>query len=139
MVPPLSTKIGHMGIGPNADAILNGTFNIPEGTDPYAARLIWHLRQPQILALVPPISPAITTETHIYGWQHVREQTSSGPSGIHFGHFIAGTTNPQVADFDATMTNIPVATAATAWDDPTTGNTTILLFHQGLWFGDKLQ
>jgi hypothetical protein len=33
---------------------------------------------------------------------------------------------------------LPVASAATAWDDPETGETTILLFHQGLWFGDDL-
>jgi hypothetical protein len=37
------------------------------------------------------------------------------------------------------MTDIPVASAATAWDDPATGLTTILVFHQGLWFGDKLE
>jgi hypothetical protein len=36
------------------------------------------------------------------------------------------------------LTNIPVASAATAWDDPTTGETIILLFHQGLWFGDSM-
>ena len=34
--------------------------------------------------------------------------------------------------------NVPIATAATAWDDPQTGETTILIFHQGLWFGDGL-
>jgi hypothetical protein len=37
-----------------------------------------------------------------------------------------------------TLTNIPVATAATAWDNPNTGERTILLFHQGLWFGNSL-
>jgi hypothetical protein len=36
------------------------------------------------------------------------------------------------------MVNVPVASAATAWDDTDTGETTILLFHQGLWFGDNL-
>ena len=40
MVPPLSTAISHLGIGPAADAILRGTFHIPTGTDPYAAQLI---------------------------------------------------------------------------------------------------
>jgi hypothetical protein len=38
-----------------------------------------------------------------------------------------------------TMADVPVASAATAWDDPDTGQTTILVFHQGLWFGDKLE
>jgi hypothetical protein len=37
------------------------------------------------------------------------------------------------------LTDVPVATAATAWDDLETGQTTILIFNQGLWFGDKLE
>ena len=36
------------------------------------------------------------------------------------------------------MTDIPVATAVTAWDDPNSGETTLLEFNQGLWFGNKL-
>ena len=39
--------------------------------------------------------------------------------------------------YDA-MTDVPIAHAATAWDDPTTGETTLLLFYFGLWFGTKL-
>jgi hypothetical protein len=38
----------------------------------------------------------------------------------------------------ATLTDIPIASAATAWDNPETGEVVILLFHQGLWFGDTL-
>jgi hypothetical protein len=38
-----------------------------------------------------------------------------------------------------TMPNIPIATAATAWDNPDTGEVVILLFHQGLWFGIALE
>jgi hypothetical protein len=36
------------------------------------------------------------------------------------------------------MENVEVCAAATAWDDPNTGHTHILEYHQGLWFGDKL-
>jgi hypothetical protein len=36
------------------------------------------------------------------------------------------------------MPNVEVCAAATAWDDPITGHTSILEFHQGLWFGSKL-
>jgi hypothetical protein len=39
--------------------------------------------------------------------------------------------------YDA-MTDVPIAHAATAWDNPTTGETVLLLFYHGLWFGDKL-
>jgi hypothetical protein len=36
------------------------------------------------------------------------------------------------------MHNIPVASAATAWDNLEMVETTILMFHQGLWFGANL-
>jgi predicted alpha/beta superfamily hydrolase len=37
----------------------------------------------------------------------MKEQTSAGPSGATFAHFIAGSTDPIVAVFHATMRNIP--------------------------------
>jgi hypothetical protein len=37
------------------------------------------------------------------------------------------------------MVDIPIASAAMAWDDPETGITTILIFNEVLWFGDKLR
>lgn len=36
------------------------------------------------------------------------------------------------------MEDVPIAHAATAWDDPQTGETILLLFYYGLWFGPKL-
>ncbi len=35
--------------------------------------------------------------------------------------------------------NVPIASAVTAYDDPKTGETRILEFHQGLWFGDTMK
>ena len=51
-------------------------------------------------------------------------------TAIHFtgAHFEVSPFSEQYTN----MTNIPVATTATAWDDPNSGETTILLFHQGL-------
>jgi hypothetical protein len=42
------------------------------------------------------------------------------------------------SDQYTSLTNIPVATAATAWDNPDTGEVVILIFNQGLWFGNSL-
>ena len=39
----------------------------------------------------------------------------------------------------AAQDNIPVVTGATAYDDPATGETVILIFHQSLWFGPSLE
>jgi hypothetical protein len=45
--------------------------------------------------------------------------------------------SPFSDEYDS-MPNVKVCAAATAWDDPITGHTSILEFHQGLWFGSKL-
>ena len=37
----------------------------------------------------------------------------------------------------SSMLNVKVCAAAIAWDDPITGHTSVLKFHQGLWFGSK--
>lgn len=34
--------------------------------------------------------------------------------------------------------NVPIVSGATAYDDPVTGNTYILVFHEALYYGDKL-
>lgn len=36
------------------------------------------------------------------------------------------------------VSNIPIATAATTFDDPDTGISYLLVFHQAIWFGNKL-
>ena len=36
------------------------------------------------------------------------------------------------------MSNVEVCAAATAWDNPLTGHTSVLEFHHGLWFDSKL-
>ncbi|MFN9980072.1 MAG: hypothetical protein ACK53Y_09175, partial [bacterium] len=38
-----------------------------------------------------------------------------------------------------TMENIPIVTAATAYDDPQTGDTTILVIGQAIFMGDKVK
>ena len=36
------------------------------------------------------------------------------------------------------MTNVPIVTGATAYDDPATGKTYILLFNESLYYGKKM-
>jgi hypothetical protein len=35
--------------------------------------------------------------------------------------------------------NVEIVTGATAWDDPDSGETWILIFHEALWFGDAIK
>jgi len=51
-----------------------------------------------------------TLAEYIHGWRHVCEETSSSYSAIHFGHYIAGTQESQIAQFNAHMALLPAAT-----------------------------
>jgi hypothetical protein len=44
---------------------------------------------------------------YVRGWKRAREQTSSGPSNLHFGHYISGTADRDIAEFHRTMAHIP--------------------------------
>ena len=53
---------------------------------------------------------SVTLQSHQEGWARAKEKTSSGPSGITFAHFKAGTKAPLIAEFEALMMSIPYET-----------------------------
>jgi hypothetical protein len=107
LVPPLYDLIGPLGLGLHADAVLNGTFVAPPGTDPYAVKLLYQLQRDPAVAQAPPMPLELPLDEYVRGWQRARERTSSGPSGLHFGHYISGTKDMELAEFHRTMAHIP--------------------------------
>jgi hypothetical protein len=63
------------------------------------------------------IPAGISLASHTQLWSKMKEQTSAGPSRATFAHFIAGSTDPIIAVFDATMRDIPYRTgmSPTLW------------------------
>jgi hypothetical protein len=49
LVSPLYDVIGPLGLGVHADAILDGTFVAPPGTDPFAVKLLYQTERPSSL------------------------------------------------------------------------------------------
>jgi hypothetical protein len=48
-----------------------------------------------------------------------------------------GLNKAQAISYEAIM-DVPIAMVATAWDDPATGEATVLYIHEALYFGDKM-
>ena len=48
------------------------------------------------------------------------------------------TVSPYTDAYEA-ISNVPIVSAATAWTSPSTGVTYILVCHEGLWMGDKME
>jgi len=86
--------------------VLAGTFQPPPVCDLFAARLLQSLYRPTQVAECP----ARSLHEYTTSWRKARESTSSSPLGIHFGHYIAGTFNPDILVLNAMMADIPMNT-----------------------------
>ena len=113
-------RVGYQAELPGAEEILAGTFIPSPDMDPYAIQFITQLKMPTVVQ-DQPISKAISTESYREGWSKMKPNTSSSPAGPSFVDYIAGSRDPQIADFDATMANIPYASGYTpyAWTQMT--------------------
>jgi len=107
--PPLLDLVGPLGTGPAAQSILDGTFDPPEGTDPYAVKLIEMLAMPAVIRASPPVDISLNVENFQKGWRRSKEATSAGGT-LHFGHFKASVQDEELAEFEAIMSNIPYQT-----------------------------
>ena len=108
MQPPLVNHLGYLAETPIADQILQGTYHPPEHLDKYTKKMIQELRMPDHLKNQPRTSATISTSEHIYAWRRQKESTASDSiAGISFTHYIAGTYDPTIAEFDATMRSLP--------------------------------
>ena len=102
-------RVGYLAELPGAEEILNGTFVPDTGMDPYAVQFLSHLKMDPAVRTQPPISKAISTKSYRDSWKKMKPNTSSSPFGPTFVHYIAGSRDQQIAEFDATMANIPYA------------------------------
>jgi hypothetical protein len=91
-------------IGPTAIAILQGQQVDIE--QEYVSAFILQCKQQTPTFPIPS-----DAESHSSSWKHMREQTASGLSGLHFGHFMAAATSPLLAEADAVLSPYPSFTA----------------------------
>ncbi len=108
---PLLSDFGYTGHSENIDAVVNGTYTPPEGTDEYAKTLLSVMQRPDHVATSEfKISTYVSTEEHQRAWKRAKENTSSGKSGLHFGMFKANATVPRLAELDASLRSIAYST-----------------------------
>jgi hypothetical protein len=109
MQPNFTRRVGYLAELPGADEILQGTFIPDPNMDPYTIQFLEHLKMEPEVRNAQPLSKAISTASYQESWGKMKGRTSSSPFGPTFVHYIAGSQDQSVADFDATMANIPYA------------------------------
>ena len=106
-----------------AQEVLDGTWLPPEGTDIYTRLLLQEMKMPDVLRNATPMVSSISVDNHIQGWERQKEQVSSAPKGLHFGHYKAGISDEDIAAFDATMRSLSYehGFAHELWKSPEAG------------------
>jgi len=61
----------------------------------------------KLLSIQNQYKAILTTDTFSKGWMKMKEKTSAGISGIHFGYMKAYTGRVSLANFKATIRHIP--------------------------------
>ena len=105
---PVQRQIGYLGIGEEADKILQGQYERANGTDDFSAILL------KALSRVNPtqdeLRVGITGKEFTEGWNKIKERTSSGGSICHFGHCKAMAKDEQLAEMEAAFLSFPLRT-----------------------------
>ena len=91
---------------PGTEEILNGTFIPGPGTDTYTAQFLAQLKMAPEVRHTKPVTRVISTESYQTSWKQMKAHTSSSPFGPEFVHYIAGSRDLKIAEFDTTMANI---------------------------------
>jgi len=114
MCEPMFSLLG-LGTTPSCDEILCNTFNAPVELDQYTTELLHCLRKHP--AAPQTYNTVITKEVFQEGWNKMKERTSAGISGIHFGQMKACAQSDYLSDFEASIANISYTTGASpsAW------------------------
>ena len=78
-------ELGYLGIGPAADAILDGTYVPPQNLADKMVGILDSLEYSQSIHMKRQPTPITCTE-HGSVLKKEKERTSSSPSGLHMGH-----------------------------------------------------
>ena len=112
MKEPLLSDFGYFGDTAAGQAVLNGTYVPPPGTDFYSTLLLQHMERPPNVPAPAQCPLFVSTEDHIASWKRTKEYTSSGISGLHFGMFKAQCKDADLAAFDASRRSIMYSTGS---------------------------
>jgi hypothetical protein len=80
---------------------------------PCLQRLSPYLTRPLAIQESGEISTDITSDEYAYSWHRTRECTTSGKSGIHFGHMKASCLHPTLAETDCLFLEISLKSGYT--------------------------
>ncbi len=108
MIEPLRSLLNFDAETQTGKEILEGKFITPEDTPLYTQEFFDQMKKPE--GNLDFKETYILQDDFREGWKKMKEKTSAGISGMHFGHMKACATNELLTEFESSMSNIPFAT-----------------------------
>ena len=110
MMEPTVSELGYLAETLEADQILQGCYDPPEGTDKYMIELLEELRMPQTIREGIKehgfISTEISESENKQGWQK-RKLASAEPSGLSMDHYAVGCEDKILNSSDTFLRQLP--------------------------------
>ena len=107
----LFEEFGYTSSTTAGQAVLNGTYVAPNGTDQATVDLFAELAEIRQRIPKDSVSVCITPQQWKRYWQVVNEETSSSESGLHFGHYVAGSASDIISYYHAARVTVVIAHA----------------------------
>ena len=108
MTEPLLSEFGQLGITTTAaKQVMTGEYVCPPGTSPFASQVLKQFVMSDTAKSAEDTSQEITVDHWMKFWKSARENTSSGPSPMHFGVLKADAHSAILSSLDCWMTEIP--------------------------------
>ena len=102
-------QIALLGWTANTDAstrLLKG--KVPNDLHIDIKHIASYLQKSKIVSERPTINSVMSEEQYVSGWAKAKERTSSGISGLHFGHFKANSTMNETLDIDLKLLQMTI-------------------------------
>jgi hypothetical protein len=117
MTGPIADDIGYQACQATVDAILQGTYVTPPGTDATTSAFLRELLIPPDILRSSPINGILNPADHIAGWSRMKGRIASSPHGPVFADYIAGSDHLRTAEIDVAFANIPLLAgfSPTSW------------------------
>ena len=115
MTTPLVQELGYMGSTEACKKILDGTYIVPDGSHEFAQEFFDQFKTPD--NIIGRSCHTITSQNFKDGWKKMKEKTTSGISGLHFGHMKTCAKDLFIVQVESAISHIPFHTGYTprAW------------------------
>jgi hypothetical protein len=133
----LKGQFGYMLTLPTARSVLDGSYDFPPDIDKATKELFEECANIQSIVPANSITGIISRKRWQQQWKKVKEDTSSSPSGLHFGHYITGADCDYISQFHALRVSLALkkGIALERW---ATGLSVMLEKMFGVWLVSKL-